>query len=90
MLNPYHRDAIGQHLEQIKTLAPILVCAMKIYIQIVTQEDSGAEVEGKGADEAVENRNYLARRMTDEMEDVIRALEDASAGDDNAHAANYR
>ena len=27
--------------------------------------------EGKGTDEAIENRNYLAKRMTDEISEVI-------------------
>jgi len=52
-------------LDQIKTLAPILICSMKIYIHIVSQE-------GKGAEEAAENRNYLAKRMTDEINEIIR------------------
>ena len=31
------REGLGQHLEQIKTLAPILICSMKIFIQILNQ-----------------------------------------------------
>lgn len=38
---------------------------MKIYIHIVSQE-------GKGAEEAAENRNYLAKRMSDEINEIIR------------------
>ena len=60
LLNPYQRDNLSGHLEQVKTLAPILICSMKIFIQILSQE-------GKGTDEAIENRNYLAKRMTDEV-----------------------
>jgi vinculin len=30
---------------------------------------------GKGADEAAENRNYLAQRMTDEINEIIRVLQ---------------
>ncbi len=72
LLNPYHRDTLGQHLEQVKTLAPILICSMKIFIQILGQQ------EGKGTEEAVENRNYLAKRMTEEIGDITRILEDTS------------
>ena len=57
-----HREILSRCVEQIKTLAPILICSMKIFIQILSQG-------GKGADEAGENRNYLASRMTDEVRD---------------------
>ena len=30
---------------------------------------------GKGAEEAAENRNYLAQRMTDELNEIIRVLQ---------------
>ena len=63
LLNPQQRENLGQHLEQIKTLAPILICSMKIFIQILTQH-------GTGADEAIANRNYLASRMHDEISEV--------------------
>ena len=70
LLNPYQRDALQHHLEQVKTLAPILICSMKIFIQILGHQD------GKGIDEAVENRNYLAKRMTEEITEITRALEE--------------
>ena len=57
-----HRETLSRCVEQIKTLAPILICSMKIFIQILSQG-------GKGTEEAGENRNYLASRMTDEVHD---------------------
>jgi len=51
-----------------KTLAPILICSMKIFIHIISQG-------GKGADEAAENRNYLSGRMSDELNEIIRILQ---------------
>ena len=42
LLNPYQRDILGQHLEQVKTLAPILICSMKIFIQILGTDAQGA------------------------------------------------
>ena len=75
LLNPYQRDALQHHLEQVKTLAPILICSMKIFIQILGHQD------GKGMDEAVENRNYLAKRMTEEITEITRALEECSRND---------
>jgi len=32
-----HRVILSRSLESIKTLAPILICAMKIYVQLVDQ-----------------------------------------------------
>ncbi len=74
LLNPYQRENLGQHLEQVKTLAPILICSMKIFIQILSQE-------GKGTDEAIENRNYLAKRMTEEIGQITQILEDVTKAD---------
>ena len=63
LLSPQTREQLGGHLEQIKTLAPILICSMKIFIQILNQQ-------GTGTDEAIANRNYLAGRMHDEISEV--------------------
>lgn len=79
LLNPYQRDLLGQHLDQVKTLAPILICSMKIFIQILGTDAQGAN---KGMEEAVENRNYLAKRMTEEITDIIGILEDSAKADD--------
>lgn len=81
LLNPTHRESLAQHLEQIKTLAPILICSMKIFIQILNQE-------GKGTDEAIENRNYLAKRMTDEISEVMRILEESAQTDTSTRIVN--
>lgn len=62
-----HRVILSRSLESIKTLAPILICAMKIYVQLVDQR--------KKVDEAAENRNYLAHRMMDEINEIIRVLQ---------------
>ena len=37
--------------------------------------------EGKGTDEAIENRNYLAKRMTEEITEVIKLLEESAQTD---------
>merc|ERR1719394_2244898 len=81
LLNPSQRESLAQHLEQIKTLAPILICSMKIFIQILNQE-------GKGTDEAIENRNYLAKRMTDEISEVMRILEESAQTDNTGKIVN--
>lgn len=42
---------------------------MKIFIQINNDPSQ------RGGAEAAENRNYLAQRMTDEMNEIIRVLQ---------------
>ena len=32
-----HRETLSRSIEQVKTLAPILICSMKIFIQIIQQ-----------------------------------------------------
>ncbi|XP_042236640.1 vinculin-like isoform X17 [Homarus americanus] len=63
-----HREILMRCLEGVKTLSPILICSMKIFIQIFHQG-------GKGIEEAAENRNYLSGRMTDEINEIIRVLQ---------------
>ncbi|XP_078053010.1 vinculin isoform X8 [Augochlora pura] len=63
-----HREILVRCLDQVKTLAPILICSMKIFIHIISQG-------GKGAEEAAENRNYLSGRMSEELNEIIRVLQ---------------
>ncbi|XP_059099435.1 vinculin-like isoform X3 [Tigriopus californicus] len=63
-----HREVLNRCVEQVKTLAPILICSMKIFIQILSQD-------GKGVEEAAENRNYLCGRMSEELNEIIRVLQ---------------
>lgn len=63
-----HREILIRCMDQVKTLSPILICAMKIFVQL--SEDSQ-----RGLAEAAENRNYLSQRMTDEVNEIIRVLQ---------------
>uniref|UniRef100_A0A1B6CKP3 Vinculin n=1 Tax=Clastoptera arizonana TaxID=38151 RepID=A0A1B6CKP3_9HEMI len=76
-----HREILIRCLDQVKTLAPILICSMKIYIHIICQG-------GKGAEEAAENRNYLTSRMTDELHEIIRVLQLTTYDEDEWDADN--
>ncbi|XP_067124691.1 vinculin isoform X1 [Centruroides vittatus] len=76
-----HREILIRCLESVKTLAPILICSMKIFVQIYSQG-------GKGADEAAENRNYLSQRMTDEINEIIRVLQLTTYDEDEWEADN--
>lgn len=43
---------------------------------------------GKKVDEAAENRNYLARRMTDEINEIIRVLQLTTYDEDEWQSDN--
>lgn len=45
-------------------------------------------VDGKGVDEAATNRNYLAQRMTDEINEIIRVLQLTNYDEDEWDADN--
>ncbi|VDK50954.1 unnamed protein product [Anisakis simplex] len=63
-----HREILIRCMDTIKTLSPIMICAMKIFTQITEQSQRGQQ-------EAAENRNYLSQRMIDEMNEIIRVLQ---------------
>ncbi|XP_035220262.1 vinculin-like [Stegodyphus dumicola] len=81
LIHQAHRDILIRCLESVKSLAPILICSMKIFVQILSQG-------GKGLEEAAENRNYLAQRMTDEINEIIRVLQLTSYDEDEWDADN--
>ncbi|XP_065226162.1 vinculin-like isoform X3 [Planococcus citri] len=76
-----HREILIRCLEQVKELAPILICSMKIFIHIMYEG-------GKGAAEAAENRNYLTCRMTEELHEIIRVLQLTTYDEDEWDADN--
>jgi len=76
-----HAEILERCMVSIRTLAPILVCAMKIFIQIHSQR-------GKGVAEAAENRNYLSGRMMDEVNEIIRVLQLTTYDEDEWDADN--
>lgn len=76
-----HSEILVRCLEQVKILAPILICSMKVYIHIMEQG-------GKGAEEAAENRNYLASRMSDEIQEIIRVLQLTTYDEDTSELDN--
>lgn len=76
-----HSEILVRCLEQVKILAPILICSMKVYIHIMEQD-------GKGSDEAAENRNYLSSRMSDEIQEIIRVLQLTTYDEDQSELDN--
>ncbi|XP_045539587.1 vinculin [Papilio machaon] len=81
LTHPPHAETLARCLESVKQLAPVLICAMKIYIHILTEG-------GKGMEEAAENRNYLAQRMADEIHEIIRVLQLTSYIEDGGEKDN--
>ncbi|XP_068624642.1 vinculin [Battus philenor] len=81
LTHPPHAETLTRCLESVKQLAPVLICSMKIYIHILTEG-------GKGMEEAAENRNYLAKRMEDEIHEIIRVLQLTSYVEDGGEKDN--
>lgn len=81
LTHPPHAETLTNCLDNVKKLAPVLICAMKIYIHILTEG-------GKGLEEAGENRNYLAQRMADEIHEIIRVLQLTSYMEDGGERDN--
>ncbi|XP_069362804.1 vinculin isoform X5 [Maniola hyperantus] len=81
LTHPPHAETLTRCLESVKRLAPVLICAMKIYIHILSEG-------GKGIEDAAENRNYLAQRMADEIHEIIRVLQLTSYVEDGGEKDN--
>uniref|UniRef100_T1JBN5 Vinculin n=1 Tax=Strigamia maritima TaxID=126957 RepID=T1JBN5_STRMM len=81
LTHQFHREILVRCLEQVKTLAPILICSMKMLIQIMVKR-------GKGEAEAAANRNYVEQRMTDEINEIIRVLQLTTYDEDEWDADN--
>ncbi|XP_048487012.1 vinculin isoform X3 [Plutella xylostella] len=76
-----HADTLARCLDSVKQLAPVLICAMKMYIHTLQEG-------GKGVEDAAENRNYLAQRMADEIHEIIRVLQLTSYIEDGGEKDN--
>lgn len=77
-----HREILTRCMDSVKTLSPILVCAMKIFVQITEEGHQ------RGLGDAAENRNYLGQRITDEVNEIIRVLQLTTYDEDEWEADN--
>lgn len=77
-----HSEILVRCLDEVRNLAPFLICAMKVYIHIM---GSGG---GKGAEDVAENRNYLSSRMTEEINEIIRVLQLTSYDEEQSDLDN--
>lgn len=62
-----HRELLLRCLDNLKQEAPVLISAMKIYVQLLTTNNSVHEAAG--------NRNYHTQRISDEINEIIRVLQ---------------
>ncbi|ESP05115.1 hypothetical protein LOTGIDRAFT_102378 [Lottia gigantea] len=61
-----HRDMLKRSLDQVKNLTPVLISGIKIFIT--------AKANNLGFNEAQNNRDYVVRKMSDEIHEIIRVL----------------
>ncbi|XP_052798613.1 vinculin-like isoform X6 [Mya arenaria] len=62
-----HREMLIRSLEQVKNLTPVLISGIKIYIT--------AKQTNQGVQDAQTNRDYVVRKMSDEIHEIIRVLQ---------------
>lgn len=62
-----HRELLLRCLDNLKQEAPVLISAMKIYVQLLSTNNSIHEAAG--------NRNYHTQRISDEINEIIRVLQ---------------
>ena len=63
-----HRDMLVRSLEHVKNYTPVLISGVKIYI---TAKQAG----GQAVVDAQSNRDYIVRKMSDEIHEIIRVLQ---------------
>ncbi|CAF0992993.1 unnamed protein product [Rotaria sp. Silwood1] len=63
-----HRQLLTRSLEQVKTLTPLLISSINVYI---TSKYTG----GHTIVESIENRDYVVNKMSDELGEIIRILQ---------------
>ncbi|XP_045177293.1 vinculin-like isoform X10 [Mercenaria mercenaria] len=62
-----HREMLIRSLEQVKNLTPVLISGIKIFIT--------AKQSNQGIPDAQTNRDYVVRKMSDEIHEIIRVLQ---------------
>ncbi|CAE1284847.1 VCL [Acanthosepion pharaonis] len=62
-----HRDMLIRSLDQVKNLTPVLISGVKIFIT--------AKETSTGFAEAQNNRDFVVRKMSDEIHEIIRVLQ---------------
>ena len=87
-----HRDQLVQHLEQVKNLTPSFISSIKVYLLILSSIDPAKLTSGPLNSDKNNSSNpltlslsvkeFLIRRLTDEIEEIIRLLQLTSHDED--------
>jgi vinculin len=70
-----HREMLVQHLEQIKNLTPSFISSIKIYLLILSSIDrTKASKTDNPLFLCLTVKEFLIKRLTDEIEQIVRLL----------------
>ena len=79
-----HRQLLNRSLEQVKTLTPLLISSINVYVTSkltgktnskISCGYSSISIGGHAIVESIENRDYLVNKMSDELGEIIRILQ---------------
>lgn len=85
-----HSDILGRCIKEYTNLLPILFDSMKLYILLALEQQS-PNLQTPHPDAiatAADNRNYLAMRMSDEVQEIIRVLQLTTYDEDTSELDN--
>ncbi|KAL5287236.1 VCL family protein [Megaselia abdita] len=85
-----HSDILGRCIKEYANLLPILFDSMKLYI-LLALEQQAPNLQTPHPDAiatAADNRNYLAMRMSDEVQEIIRVLQLTTYDEDTSELDN--
>ena len=81
-----HRQLLSRSLEQVKTLTPLLISSVNVYITAkqtgkasvlrqMNDEEYSFDSGGHTIVESIENRDYVVNKISDELGEIIRILQ---------------
>lgn len=74
-----HREALCEHLEQVKNLTPSFISSIKIFLLTITQQQPRDNHDGQNramiCNCIEQNKNYLIQSLTHEINEIIRILQ---------------
>uniref|UniRef100_T1GS06 Vinculin n=1 Tax=Megaselia scalaris TaxID=36166 RepID=T1GS06_MEGSC len=85
-----HSDILGRCIKEFQNLLPVLFDSMKLYI-LLALEQQAPNMPTPHPDAiatAADNRNYLATRMSDEVQEIIRVLQLTTYDEDTSELDN--
>jgi hypothetical protein len=80
LTNEQHRDLLAKHLDQVKSLVPSFISSIKIYLQLRL---SSSDETANGVSEAQQNRDFVAKKLIENVNEIIRILKLTHYDSDN-------